>query len=122
MKPILDDGLKFLDYGAQWMLEQDPRLDGIFGDAFAQLAINKAQKLMLLQRYSDLEKHLENTWQAVGPKWPAVVNALKRPVVRWPGGNYADLPDATKKRVDAILDQPPRPMAAKIPAAAAGGE
>jgi len=41
-------------------------------------------------------------------------------MVRRPGAYYADLPDATRKRVDAILNQPPRPMAAKTPAAAAG--
>ncbi|MDR2562265.1 MAG: hypothetical protein LBC63_10925 [Holophagales bacterium] len=115
---IFDNTLKFMDYGAQWMLEQDPRLDGIFGDAYADLAIKKAEALIQLQRYSDLEKHLEDTWQTVGPRWTVIVNNLRNPRVALRGGGIGDLPDTNKKRVDAILDQQPRPMAAKPQAAA----
>ena len=117
--PIVDDGFKFLADAAEWMLEQDPALDGVFSRAFSSLAVTKAQKLIWIRRYSELEKHLEDTWQIVGPNWPTVVNGLKNPAVRSKfGDDYTDLPATNKKRVDAILDLAPRPEVKKPPAAA----
>ena len=118
LMPIVDDGFKFMDYGAQWMIEQDFYLDGLFDHAFAQLAVAKAKKLIMCRRFSELEKHLQDIWQLVGPNWATVVSDLKSPSVRSRGEGLNDLPDANKKRVDEILDLTPRPAAAKPPTAA----
>jgi hypothetical protein len=119
-KPILGEGIKFLDDGAQWMLEQEPYLDGIFAHAYTGLAVTKAQRLIQFHLYPELEKHLEDTWQMVGPGWADVAGQLKNPDVKMRERDISDLPRATRKRVDDILAQPPKPKVAKTPNVAAG--
>ena len=106
--PIVNDAFKFLNDAGEWMLGQDPHLDGPFRLTFATFAIKKAQLMIMFQRYSELETHLEDTRTRVGTDWNEVVNGIKNPeFFTEQEKKLDDMPQSARKRIDAILDLPP---------------
>jgi hypothetical protein len=111
-KTNLDAGLKFLNNGADWMLEQDPRLDGVFSIAYPHLMLNKAKLLLRTKRYAELEEHLEDSRIKVGSNWTFITTELINPpsFTRLPSQGPNDLhnlPTPNKQRIEEILNKPP---------------
>lgn len=105
-KPIVNEAIKFLNNGGEWILEQDPYLDGAFKDAYIGWAVAKAQFLIEFQHYSELEKHLEDVRINVGSNWNEIVNDLKKPASNRRTRQFNDMPQSNKRRIDVLLELP----------------
>jgi hypothetical protein len=103
-EPVLSEILTFFKSAAEWMLEWDPNLDGVFSSEFKELAKIQAITLIKLQMYSELEKHLNDTRMLVGSYWSEIVNELKTNHDN--DGRLDDIPQLNRKRIDAILELP----------------
>ena len=103
-KPIVDEGFKLLSAIEEWMMTYDPFLDSVFSDAFADLVTSKVGYLIQYQRYSELEKFLEETRIKIGPNWSQIANELKNPRLSNLTRLMNEMPGTNKNKLIEILE------------------